>query len=456
MLLSSVTTSIGNPGQSNYVAGNLYLESLALRRLALGLPALAVGFGPIGDAGYLARNERLRDTLEARTGGAALSAQQALAHLEQLMRQGKSGVAVANMDWRTLRRTLNTVRSNRFALLVPATEEGGKGDDIHELLAGLTEAEVQETVTELLSEQVAKVLRLPVDRVERDASIYDLGMDSLMAVELHMAVEEQFHIHVPVMAVTEGASIRALAGPHRGPHRQPRQRRRHERSARPLAGGGRARRAARRVARRRRDRGLSRRHGGAAVSKSRSPLFGLSAKAKEQLVKKMIERRVKRPAGAPGARRLRCAFRATEARWRTPGSRFDQLPGYQELHIQKEAADHLGIANPFFKLHQRVARNTTVIGNREHVNYASYNYPGPVRPRSGGRGGQGSNRPLRNLRFGEPPRVRRASGTAGARSGPGGDVRRRGLRGAGGRLGHQRHHHRPSLRTQGPHRCTTP
>ena len=33
-----------------------------------------------------------------------------------------------------------------------------------------------------------------------------------MAVELHMAVEEHFHIHVPVMAVTEGASIRALAG----------------------------------------------------------------------------------------------------------------------------------------------------------------------------------------------------------------------------------------------------
>ena len=212
VLLSSVTTSFGNPGQSNYVAGNLYLESLALRRLALGLPALAVGFGPIGDAGYLARNERLRDTLEARTGGAALSASQALDHLEQLLREGRSGVAVANLDWRVLRRTLSTVRTNRFALLDPFTEEGGKGDDIHELLAGLSDAEVQETVTELLAEQVAKVLRLPVERVERNASIYDLGMDSLMAVELHMAVEEHFHIHVPVMAVTEGASIAALAG----------------------------------------------------------------------------------------------------------------------------------------------------------------------------------------------------------------------------------------------------
>ena len=110
------------------------------------------------------------------------------------------------------------------------------------------------------------------------------------------------------------------------------------------------------------------------MNKARGPLFGLSAKAKEQLVKKMIERRVKRPAGAPGASagalRIQSDGSAVEDAW----FRFDQLPGYQELHIQKEAAEHLGIANPFFKLHQRVARNTTVIGNREHVNYASYNY----------------------------------------------------------------------------------
>ena len=213
VLFSSVTTSIGNPGQSNYVAGNLYLESLALRRLSLGLPALAVGFGPIGDAGYLARNERLRDALEARTGGSVLSARQALDDLEQLLREGRSGVAVANLDWRVLRRTLSAVRTSRYTLLDPFTEDGGKsGDDIHEMLSGLSDAEVRETVTDLLTEQVAKVLRLPVERVERNASIYDLGMDSLMAVELHMAVEEHFHIHVPVMAVTEGASITALAG----------------------------------------------------------------------------------------------------------------------------------------------------------------------------------------------------------------------------------------------------
>ena len=213
VLLSSVTTLIGNPGQSNYVAGNLYLESLALRRRALGLPALAVCFGPIADAGYLARNEGLLETLEGRMGGAALGARPALRQLEHLMREERSGVAVANLNWRVLRRTLSALRTSRFALLDPSAEEGGMSDGgVHEQLSGLSEAEVRETVTELLADQVAKVLRLPVERVERDASIYDLGMDSLMAVELHMAVEEQFQVHVPVMAVTEGASIAALSG----------------------------------------------------------------------------------------------------------------------------------------------------------------------------------------------------------------------------------------------------
>ena len=59
----------------------------------------------------------------------------------------------ADRDCEVLRECDEVKRQQRFARLLPAAEEGGKGDDIHELLAGLTEAEVQETMTELLSEQ---------------------------------------------------------------------------------------------------------------------------------------------------------------------------------------------------------------------------------------------------------------------------------------------------------------
>ncbi len=66
VLYSSITTAIGNPGQANYVAANAGLEGLAEMRRHLGLPAVCVGWGPIGDAGYLTRNEAVRDSLGQR------------------------------------------------------------------------------------------------------------------------------------------------------------------------------------------------------------------------------------------------------------------------------------------------------------------------------------------------------------------------------------------------------
>lgn len=107
------------------------------------------------------------------------------------------------------------------------------------------------------------------------------------------------------------------------------------------------------------------------MTDSPNRLFGLTASAKEQLVKRMVERRVKRPGASAAAA---APAEQTGADINEAFVRFDQLPGYQELHIQKAAADRLEIDNPYFKLHQGIASNTTLIGNREYVNYASYNY----------------------------------------------------------------------------------
>ena len=213
VMFSSATSAFGNPGQANYVAANMYLESLAQYRRALGLPALAVGWGPISDVGYLARNEEVREALGARVGGKALTAEKALCELERLLDSDVGTVAVASLDWRSLRRMLPAARSTRFSALGPAAgdEISQGGEDIRELIAGLSDPEAQETVAKLLAEQVSKVLRLPAEKLDLDASIYDLGMDSLMAVELHMGIEDQFNIHVPVVTVTEGASVLQIA-----------------------------------------------------------------------------------------------------------------------------------------------------------------------------------------------------------------------------------------------------
>lgn len=213
VMYSSATTDFGNPGQGNYVAANLYLESLASYRRALGLPALSIGWGPIADVGYLARNEEVREALDSRVGGQALTSAAALGWLERLLAADLNSLSVADLDWRVLRKSLPAARLPKFEPLFGAGDdagEGGSGEDIQALVANLSQDEVDTLVTEMLIEQIAKVMRTSPDKLDVNQSVYDLGMDSLMAVELHMGLEEKFGINIPIMAVTEGASIAKL------------------------------------------------------------------------------------------------------------------------------------------------------------------------------------------------------------------------------------------------------
>src|SRR5438874_8105324 len=77
--------------------------------------------------------------------------------------------------------------------------------------------------------------------------------------------------------------------------------------------------------------------------------------------------------GRPGAARARSADPA--ANGGTAG-RLDisQLEAYREIRLIEEAAEYLGIGDPFFRVHEGIAGAETLIGNRSYLNFASYNY----------------------------------------------------------------------------------
>ncbi len=215
VLYASVTTQFGNPGQANYVAANAYLEALAQARRARGQPAVAVSWGAIADAGYLAREEGVLEDLETRLGVAAMSAGEALAHLEGLI-GGAEGpaVAVVALDRGKLKGRLPALKANKFAELVAGHGEEDsqlEGLDLMALLEELEPAEVRELVLGALVEEVAKVLRLPAERVDPKKSIFDMGMDSLMVLELTMALEEQLGVKLPAIAQADDTSLSNLA-----------------------------------------------------------------------------------------------------------------------------------------------------------------------------------------------------------------------------------------------------
>ena len=216
ILFSSATTLVGNPGQGNYVAANGYLEGLARRRRAEGLPALAVAFGAISDKGYLSRNDEVNELLARRIGNTAMKAATALAMVEAHMRADpgtvEAGVFVCSpIDWASAR-NLAVVGTPLFEVLVRQAGAAGGGStgetvDLVALVADKNEADALAALYQLVASEMAAILRVPVDTLSRDKILKDVGLDSLMAVELGLGFKEKTGFDIPLTSVGETTTI---------------------------------------------------------------------------------------------------------------------------------------------------------------------------------------------------------------------------------------------------------
>lgn len=226
VLYSSVTTLFGNPGQAAYVAANGYLEGLARQRRSSGLKALAVSWGAITDTGYLARNTATADILKARTGAQSFTAREALRHLGRMLAQGDGAdavVTVAPIDWSSGAgaRVLPVLVSPTFRAVrqqtATAPASGSRKIDLAAETTALSEAEARRHVAGRIREAVASILRMPPGALDAARPLADMGMDSLMSLELKLALEERCGIDLPLGALSDSItindlSVRVLAG----------------------------------------------------------------------------------------------------------------------------------------------------------------------------------------------------------------------------------------------------
>ncbi|MDR2452035.1 MAG: SDR family NAD(P)-dependent oxidoreductase [Candidatus Accumulibacter sp.] len=214
VVYSSIVTAIGNPGQANYVAANAGLEGLTAMRRSMGLPAVCIAWGPIGDAGYLVRNEAVKTSLEQRLGKPPLAVAEALAQLDRAFAEETGIVTLADFDWSNLARLLPSAAGTRFDILNRDRKDRAQaGDplDIRTLIAGKTPEEIAGIVRDLVVQEVAQILCIGADRIEPNRSLHDLGMDSLMAVELALGLEQRFGIQLPVMMLNDSPTADNVA-----------------------------------------------------------------------------------------------------------------------------------------------------------------------------------------------------------------------------------------------------
>jgi phthiocerol/phenolphthiocerol synthesis type-I polyketide synthase C len=215
VLYSSATTLFGNPGQGSYVAANAALEALARARRGAGLPATCVRWGAIDDVGFLARNPKIKESLQGRMGGSALQSAVALEALEAMLLADRSDLGVLELEWRKVSRSLSSAASPKFSELARG---GGDGQpekegtvDLKRMLAELPEEELLNAVVEMLKVEIGDILRIAPEKIDPTCPVQQMGLDSLMGVELVMAVENRFGTRLPVMALSDTPTIAKLA-----------------------------------------------------------------------------------------------------------------------------------------------------------------------------------------------------------------------------------------------------
>ncbi|HKD35775.1 MAG TPA: SDR family NAD(P)-dependent oxidoreductase, partial [Pirellulales bacterium] len=185
LLFSSATTLVGAPGQGVYVAANMALEALARRRQAEGRPALAIAWGPIEDAGYLATRPAVLDSLARRLAARPIPAAQALAGLPAMIASGLPVVAFADTNWAEARRFLPILATPLFAESAKVSPSP-VDESLAEQLASLDPEAALTLLKTVVAEEAAAILRLPGEGIDPLRPLSEIGMDSLMAVELRL------------------------------------------------------------------------------------------------------------------------------------------------------------------------------------------------------------------------------------------------------------------------------
>jgi surfactin synthase thioesterase subunit/acyl carrier protein len=213
VVYSSMTWNVGTPGQANYAAANGFLDALAIHRRELGLPALTINWGALSEVGFVARNKL--DTLE-RLGWTAISPDNALGFVGRCLAQGVSRASVFGVDWSKMAQVMPIIRSSpRLTHLAAEGVSGsaamGGTEGLRAELLELPEDARGPRLVSALSEQVARIFDMPVDRLPQDVSLADLGMDSLMAGQIRNALAKHLEIDFPTMGLMRGPTLVELA-----------------------------------------------------------------------------------------------------------------------------------------------------------------------------------------------------------------------------------------------------
>ncbi|MFI1098731.1 SDR family NAD(P)-dependent oxidoreductase, partial [Streptomyces sp. NPDC020917] len=222
VLFSSIAGTLGNPGQANYAAANVFLDALARRRRAEGLPVTDLIWGYWSETSELTGHLGDADVARyLRMGVTRMSPEQGLALFDAACASSGSGVFVASrLDLRGLR---DQARAGESVLPLyrglvrgrprRATDTGADSGSLLRTLSTLTEEDQLRHLLDLVRSRVATVLGYADPAaVEPTRSFKELGFDSLTALQLRNALASATGLQLPATLVFDYPTPLGMAG----------------------------------------------------------------------------------------------------------------------------------------------------------------------------------------------------------------------------------------------------
>lgn len=224
VLFSSTTAVLGAPGFAHYAAANAFLDTTAERKPEE-LQVFSIGWGT-WDTMRLASDDTQK-TYTAQ-GLIPMQTEAALASLGDLLRDARTGhTLIAEIDWQRLTDLHETRRARPMLsglkkvsgriLPAGAKQTVSPADtpetDLHQQIANAPEAARLDILARFVSEQAAQVMgESSGDNIPPDRGLFEMGMDSLMSVELRRKLEVGTGLKLPSTLTFNYPNVNALAG----------------------------------------------------------------------------------------------------------------------------------------------------------------------------------------------------------------------------------------------------
>jgi acyl transferase domain-containing protein/pimeloyl-ACP methyl ester carboxylesterase/acyl carrier protein len=221
VLFSSAASVFGAAGQANYAAANSFLDTLAHFRTQQGLPGVSVNWGPWAKVGMASKLNNKNQKRLASKGIKEIDVKAGLACLENILADDASNfalsqVAVLPIDWTEFGSLVSANKGVSFLSSIPdfvnVQKKMSTGlSDVYQKILNTEKIERANIVLSYLKGLTSNTLKVDVSILEDDTDLMDVGIDSLMIMEMLDCIKRDLQLMIYPREVYGNPRLNALA-----------------------------------------------------------------------------------------------------------------------------------------------------------------------------------------------------------------------------------------------------